>query len=93
VEEVLAHGTAELPVELRPIEIMVMGIPIHGDHLLQRRRITMGTQTLGDRHHQPKRITTVTQIHGDQARTNPNSVLTLIDLKAAAKRLFIVRKL
>jgi hypothetical protein len=53
----------------------------------------MGTQTLGDRHRQPKRITTVTQIHGDQAQTNPNSVLTLIDLKAAAKRLFIVRKL
>ena len=53
----------------------------------------MGTQTLGDRHHQPKRITTVTQIHGDQARTNPNSVLTLIDLKAAARQLFIVQNL
>ena len=63
-------------MELRLKEIMVMGIPIHGD-----------------RHRQPKRITTVTQIHGDQAQTNPNFVLTLIDLKAAAKRLFIVQKL
>jgi hypothetical protein len=93
VEEALAHGTAESPVELPPIEIMVMGIPIHGDRLLQRRRITTDTQTLGDRLLQRRRITTDTQIHGDQAQINPNSVLTLIDLRAAANRLFIVQKL
>ena len=61
-------------MELPPIEIMVMDIPIHGDLLRLPKRITMVTQTLGD-----------------QAQINPNFVRTLIDLKAAANRLFIVQ--